>query len=87
MIFSARCEAVEDFREGFVAGGGVLVANAELGVVDDRRQDVVEFVRRGADQFAEGGELLGAAELVFEELHLLFEGYSAVWHRIAPLFS
>ena len=68
---------VEDLGEGLVAGGFVLVAEAELGVVDDRREDVVEFVRGGAGKLAEGGEALGAAQLVFEEFDLAFERDSA----------
>jgi hypothetical protein len=54
------------------------VAEAELGVVDDRREDVVEFVCGGAGKLAQGGETLGAAQLFFQEFDLAFEGDSAL---------
>ena len=68
----------EDFGQRFVARGFVFVPQAELGVVDDRREDVVEFVRRGAGQFAQRGHSSRMAQLVFEHLQLAFEFHGMV---------
>ena len=73
VILAAPIAGGEDFFEGLVAAGGVGVAQAELGVVDDRGQHVVEFVRGGADQFAQGGQLLGLGQLLLENGDLLLQ--------------
>ena len=75
---------VEDFGEGLVAGGFVFVAEAELGVVDDRREDVVEFVRGGAGKLAEGGEALGAAQLLLRGVRLVARGEFRLLTSVAP---
>jgi hypothetical protein len=46
---------------------------AHLGVVDDRRQHVVELVRRGARQFPNGRQPLGLAKLFLENYDLLLK--------------
>ena len=63
----------EDLFEGLVARGLVAMALAHLGVVDDRGQHVVEFVRGRADQLAQGGQLLGLMQAVLEDGDLLFQ--------------
>ena len=68
VIFAARLRGGEDFVEALVARGGVLVPQAHLGVVDDRRQHVVELVRRRADQLAQGRQPLRLAQLCFEQV-------------------
>ena len=60
----------EDLFEAFVARGGVLVAHAHLGVIENRHQHVVELVRGRADQFAQGGQPLGLGKLLLEDFDL-----------------
>ncbi len=55
----------ENFVERASRGFGVGVPLAELGVIYDGHQHVVEFVRGRADEFAERRQLLGLRELVF----------------------
>src|SRR5207248_1770058 len=59
--------ALEDLLEGLgparLVGG---VAEGEPGVVDDRRQDVVELVRHAAGQGPDARELLGLEKLLAE---------------------
>ena len=43
----------QDFRQRFVARSFIFMPEAKLGIVDDRRQHVVEFVRGGAHELAE----------------------------------
>ena len=45
--------------------------HAHFGIVDDGGQHVVEFVRGGADQFAQCSQLLHLLQLLFEEIDLL----------------
>jgi hypothetical protein len=56
----------EDAIERLVASRFVFVPQAQLGVVDDRHQHVVEFVRRGPGELAEGGHPLGAEQFLLE---------------------
>ena len=85
VIFLGSLGGLEDLGEGLVAGGIVLVAEAEFGVVEDRREDVVEFVGGRASEFAQGGKALGAAQLLLEQLELTFEGESAFRHELLRL--
>ena len=67
---------------------GVGVPLAELGVIYDGHQHVVEFVRGRADEFAERRQLLGLRELVFQKRDLFDESSlirSAYRHRGLPL--
>ncbi len=78
VILAARLAGGEDFGKGLVARGLVLVPLPHLGVVDDRGQHVVEFVRGGAGQFAQRRELLGFVQALGENRHLLFQAYRGV---------
>jgi hypothetical protein len=64
----------EDLFKCLVAGGVVFVAHSQLGVVEDGHQHVVEFVRRGAHQFAKRRHPLGLKQLLLERFELLLEG-------------
>ena len=55
---------LEDFLERLLLGCiGAFRAQAELGVVDDRGQDVVEFVRHAGGKGADAAQALGAEKL------------------------
>ena len=62
---------LEDLLEGAAAVLGVGVAQAELGVVQDRRQRVVQLVADAAGQDAEAADPLQRDELTAEGLDLL----------------
>ena len=70
---SARSPASSTPFEVVVFGGlRGHVADDDLGVADDGRQDVVEVVGHAAGQGAEGLHLLGLQQLPFELLAALF---------------
>ena len=73
MILAAPLAGQEDLVKGLFAGFVVFVAHPQLGVIDDRRQHVVELVRGRADQFAQGGQLLGLGQLLLEHFDLLLK--------------
>ena len=50
------------------------MANPHLRIVEDGHQNVVVFVRRGAEQFAKGGQPLCLGKLLFEQLQLVAFG-------------
>ena len=64
------------------------MTHAHLGVVDDGHQHVVELVRGGADQLAQGSQLLGLGKLLLEDIDLLLEtgpvGVTAGTHGSLP---
>ena len=63
----------QDLLERLFPRRGVFVAQAQLGVVDDHRQDVIELVRGGADQFADRRKSLHLGNLLLEEVDLLLQ--------------
>ena len=55
-----------DFIERLVARFFVVVAHAHFGIVNDRHEHVVEFVRSGADEFSQRRHSLRLIKLLFE---------------------
>jgi hypothetical protein len=52
----------------------------DVAVAEDRREDVVEFVGRRANELAERSHFSSAAQLVLGQLELKFQGYSVIGH-------
>jgi hypothetical protein len=63
----------EDLLERLVPGGRILVPQAQLGVVENGHQHIVELVGGGAHQLAQGRQLLRLVELFLEDFDLLLE--------------
>src|SRR5262249_43590874 len=67
-----------DLIEGLFAAGGVLVPQSQLGVVDDRREDVVKLVSHRRSERPHGAQLLGLHQLLLQVGDLLLQLGSVV---------
>ena len=70
MIVAARWLPLRIFSSACVRTASSGIAEAEPGVVDDRRQDVVELVSDAAGQGPDTAELLGLQQLLTKLVRL-----------------
>ena len=69
----------QDFLEGLVAGGLILVTDAHFGIVHDRHQDVIEFVCGGTQEFSQRGLVAQLCQLATESGQFFLRGGRVGW--------
>jgi len=84
--FRGPLRRVEDASERLVSAGFIAITQAELGVIHDRHQQVVELVRGGSGQLTQRRQRLESLEFLGHRVKLLrLFGFGPLDHEIGRI--